>query len=199
LSKSQQQINVVPVPDTLPLSATTPSVSSAANTLDGGVSSVIKNIKHPVSLELMCRTDAATRAEIVWALKVVTSNYSFRSCDITSVFKVMFPNVEVIEKMTMGKTKTRYFITHAIGPYFYQILIEDVTTGGLYYTLLYDETCNTENKKELQIDIRYWSTTQNKVIVSHLQTFFLGCAEAKVLKDSVLLAVNKANCHWRDY
>lgn len=52
---------------------------------------------------------------------------------------------------------------------------------------------NSENKKELQIAIRYWSNSHNQVIILHLETLFLGSANAKTLDDFIFLTINKAN------
>lgn len=195
LSESQQQIQVVPGKELVSL----PSVSSASgvSTLNvrADVSTSQQYAGGAFSLELVCRRDATTRAEILWVLKVVMSNYSFRSCDDTTLlFKSMFPSsVDILHTMTLNRTKASYYATQAIGPYFYRLLTKDVVECGSYYTLFYDETRNSENKKELQIAIRYWSNSHNQVIISHLETLFLGSADAKTLKDSILLAIHRAN------
>ena len=148
-------------------------------------------------LQLFCRNDATSKAEILWILKVATSNYSLRSCDeIPLLFKEMFRNSQETESMTLNRTKARYLLTEASGPYFYCKLTTQIRESKLYYTVLYDETCNSANKKELQIDIRYWSKTENKVITSHLETFFLGLATGKIIFDHICLALKNADLSW---
>lgn len=61
---------------------------------------------------------------------------------------------------------------------------------------MYDETCNSANRKELQIDISYWSRNRNEVMSSHLQTFFLGSATVKILFDHICQALKNADLSW---
>jgi hypothetical protein len=149
------------------------------------------------SLELYCRNDATSRAEILWILKVATSNYSLRSCDnIPQLFNEMFRNSLETKSMTLNRTKARYLLTEASGPYFYNKLISEIRASEVYYTVMFDETCNSANRKELQVATRYWSKSENKVIISHLQTFFLGSATAKIIFDHICLTLKNADLSW---
>jgi len=63
----------------------------------------------------------------------------------------------------------------------------------VYYCIQYDETTNNENVKELRILIRYWSKLKNEVVTRHLETFFLGSATSKILKEKIVTAIGNAN------
>lgn len=92
------------------------------------------------------------KAELLWVLKIVLSDFSAASSDdIKNIFNAMFPG-EISSKFSMGRTKVKYFLTEAIGSYSYKYLLQDIRTA--YYTFAYDETTNTESTKELQIKIR---------------------------------------------
>ena len=62
----------------------------------------------------------ATRAELIWKMKCVQSNYSFASCeDIVPTFKAMFPpGYSPDDHMSLGSTKVSYIVGEATGPYF---------------------------------------------------------------------------------
>lgn len=130
-------------------------------------------------------------AELIWAMKCIASNYSAASCDgIGDVFKSMFPN-SVPDDFSLSRTKFRYFVADALGPYFRDHLTNDLS--GAYYTLIYDETTNAGGRKELQIFVRYWSNNCNRVISQHLQTFFIGQATAKDIQEKLNEALDNAN------
>ena len=61
----------------------------------------------------------ATRAEIIWAMKSISSNYSYNSCQgIPELFKVMFPESDTVQAFAMSKTKLRYIVHYGLAPYF---------------------------------------------------------------------------------
>lgn len=59
------------------------------------------------------------------------------------------------------------------------MITEDV--GESFFTICFDETTNVEDKKELQVAIRYWSKAKDEVISRHLQAYFIGRADAQIL------------------
>jgi len=74
------------------------------------------------------------------------------------------------KSLSLSRTKLSYLITEALGPYFKDIMIKDVQNS--FYSILFDETTNSGNEKELQICIRYWSEKEKEITVKHLETFF---------------------------
>ncbi|XP_048511379.1 uncharacterized protein LOC125500995 [Athalia rosae] len=144
----------------------------------------------PNQIELFSSKSAATKAEILWCLKIVVSDWSAASSQgIPDLFKEMFPNSVPIA-FTLSPAKLRYVITVALGPYFRETILEDCSAA--WYTLIYDETTNNESKKELQVALRYWSETEELVVIHHLETFFLGQAKAEDLEESIYKALDNA-------
>lgn len=128
------------------------------------------------------------RAELIWAMKSVKSNIAPAACeDLKDIFMAMFPKA-VPEKFSLGPTKLSYLITEALGPYFFNNMLEDAKNS--YYSLLYDETTNNSNHKELQVGIRYWSTKDNEVSFHHLKTVFMGHATAVEVADQLKTIIN---------
>jgi hypothetical protein len=123
-------------------------------------------------LALLNSSDCAKKADLMWCMKNVVSDFSVNSnCDIEEVFRAMFP--EVPARFCLSASKTRYtrIITDCLGPYFTERLLNDLKDE--YFTLQFDETTNPVGK-ELQFAIRYWSPFKNEVVVRHLETFFFG-------------------------
>ena len=66
-------------------------------------------------------------AKIKWCLKVVMSNFSFRSCsDINKLFRDMFPDSNIAKQFQLGKTKCAYFINYGIAPHFKLFLVRSM-------------------------------------------------------------------------
>lgn len=143
------------------------------------------------AIHLYSISDQSVVAELIWALKVVSSNYSFASSDgIVEVFQTMFSDA-IPKGFSMSRSKLTYLITDALGPYFREELIKDI--GNECYSIIYDETTNSEGNKELQVLIRYYSTSKCMVITQHLQTMFIGKATADILSVKIVGAVENAN------
>ena len=70
-----------------------------------------------------------------------------------------------------------YLISDGLGPYFRQTLCHDISQSGHGYTIQYDETGNSQGRKQCDILVRYWSEEKNEVIVRFLQTLFFGHAK----------------------
>lgn len=61
--------------------------------------------------------DETTKVELIWAMKVVGSHYSYASCDnIKEILDAMFPG-KILNNFTMSLSKVSYLISEATGPY----------------------------------------------------------------------------------
>ena len=153
----------------------------------------------PKAISLITNTHKSDKAELIWTMKCVASNFSGNSCQgIDRVFKAMFgeENNAFLKDFSLGPTKFSYIVTEALGPYFKDQMLQDAYKS--FFSVLYDETTNNEGKKELQISIKYWSEKHNEVVTSHLTSIFMGSAKAEdissnILKslDSLSLSLNK--------
>ena len=62
------------------------------------------------------------KVEILWALKCVMSHFLFKSTDITDMFKAMFPDSAIGQKIKFGPNELCYLICFGIASYFKQHL-----------------------------------------------------------------------------
>lgn len=142
-------------------------------------------------IQLYSTQDQASRAELIWALKSVSSNYSAASCDgISDIFNSMFPGA-MPAGFSRGRTKLSYLITDALVKYFHEEMLKDAQES--YFGLEFDETTNVENQKELQVAIRYWSNKLGRVLSKHLEIFFLGHATGAELSKYLFTALDNSN------
>ena len=87
-------------------------------------------------------SEEVLHAEVVWVIKVITSNYSFTSCkDISCLFSKMFSDNQIARSFSCGATKCAYLACFGICPYFHELLREKIRAVK-YYTLLFDESSN---------------------------------------------------------
>ena len=86
----------------------------------------------------------------------------------------------------MGHTIVSYLISHGLGPFFQECLIEDVISSEYFYTLHFDETVTNHSRKQLDILIRYFSKTSQTVQVRFVSALFFGHAYAHKVVDELL-------------
>lgn len=163
-----------------------------------------KSDHHPASsrnecapLRLYSCRDSALTAELIWCLKIVSSNMPIESCSgIVNIFKAMFPiEGSIPENFCLNPTKASYLITDALAPYFREIFISEVQQK--YFSLQYDETTNNAGQKELQVLVRYWSDSAGQITTKHLESFYMGHATAEDLKTNLLVAMEKSHLSLR--
>ena len=105
-------------------------------------------------LQCVLQKDESTEDELIWAMKVISSHYSYASCDnIKETFNAMFPG-KVPESFTMSSSKVSHLVSESSGPYFKQVLANNVKTSETPFTLQYDETTNVQVNKQLDIKIQ---------------------------------------------
>ena len=80
-------------------------------------------------------------------------------------------------------------VSEATGPYFKQVVADDVKNSGSPFTLQYDETTNAQINKQLDIKIRYCSSAQSQEVVHHLQTYLMGHATGRQLSEKIISPV----------
>lgn len=144
-------------------------------------------------LQLIDNRDAVTRAEIIWTMKNVSSNFSGKSCDdLGQTFKNMFPNEPACKDFTLASSKLSYMVSDCVGPHFRDIFLNDVRKSEAHYTLCFDETTNDASQKELQTSIRYYSENQKRILEAHLETFFIENGKAETIVKYLFLSLSNA-------
>lgn len=146
------------------------------------------------TLKLTDHRDEATRAEIIWTMKNVSSNFSGKSCDdISETFKNMFPKEPACKEFSLAHSKLSYMISDCVGPHFRDVLLSDVRSSNAHYTLCFDETTNEGSYKELQTSLRYYSERKRRIQEFHLETFFIENGKGETIVKYLLLGLSNAN------
>ena len=120
------------------------------------------------------QSQEVTNAEIIWCLKVIESHFSYRSCsDIGVLFKAMFTDSDIAQRFSLGKTKIAYNIAFGIAPYFENQLLEELRDKQ--FVICFDEALNkVVQRGQMDLVVKYWSDTQNKVSTRYLNSVFMG-------------------------
>lgn len=101
------------------------SGAAVAGMAVGGAAVLV--LPSPSPRSAMTLTDQVTKAEIIWALKAVDSNYSYSSCDdFVPIMQRLDPSSVVFQKMSLGRNKTSYIISHGLYPYFMKNIIKSI-------------------------------------------------------------------------
>ncbi|CAF4082415.1 unnamed protein product, partial [Rotaria sp. Silwood1] len=127
-----------------------------------------------------------TKAETLWALNVARRGFSYNSCDsIGDIFRSMFPDSKIAEQFNMQSKKISYVISHGIGPYFHRDLIKQLKRCEKF-VLCIDEQTNVQNKKQLDLLVKFWSYDEGLVVTRYYKSILLGHAQANVLQDAII-------------
>ena len=172
-SKDSQATTSTAAASTIESTPTTQSASTTAASHTGTLESYII----PISV---------ITAEIRWAMKVVVSHFSFRSCiNLSDMFTTMFYDSDVAKGFTLGKTKCNYFITYGLAPIYKKNLIAAIKKSP-YFTLHFDESMNKILQTE-QMDacIRFWCEKSNMVKSRYLDSAFFNRPNAVNIADGI--------------
>jgi hypothetical protein len=130
-------------------------------------------------------------AEILWALYMSKKDIPFAACDnIGSLFSRMFP-CPVADHFSMASTKASYIVSDGLGPYVGNDTASEIIKEKTGYTLLYDETTTTQNVKQMDLLVRYWSTSDGRVQRKFLEAFHFGHAKGQSVAAEILGTLEK--------
>ncbi|CAF4107403.1 unnamed protein product [Rotaria sordida] len=140
------------------------------------------NKNKPLALD-----DQVTKAEILWSLKVAQKGLSYNLCnELNELFSSMFPDSSIAGNFSIQADKMSYVVSHGLGPYFKKKLIEDVKKPDKF-VLIFDEQTNNQNKKQLDMLLRYWSNEKQCVVNRFYKSIILlGHAYAKTIRDIII-------------
>ena len=117
-------------------------------------------------------------AQIYWMAKTASCNFSFSSNDhIAGTFQKMFPDSKIAAKFSLSRTSSSYMISEGMAPYFRKSIVQDLLNSDLPFSMHFDETTTSQVKKQMDLTLRYWSPTHNKVWVTFYTSLFFGHAE----------------------
>ena len=131
------------------------------------------------TLSKFLRRDDVTRAEIIWALRVIYHHLFYRCFeDLSTTFQQMFTDSEIDKKFSLGNTKVSYVIVHGLAPYFHDNVAK-VLNDCNYFVACFDEALNhVVQRGQMDVHIRFWNETQGKVATRYLASAFRGHARA---------------------
>ena len=123
--------------------------------------------------------DQITKAEILYAFKLMDSHGSMNSCNhISDLFSLMFPDSEIAKGFRMCSDKAAYVINHGLGPYF-ERKIKKIMNESEFLVAQFDESLNKVSQRgQMDLHIRYIDSS-NMVQTKYVTSAFLGhaCAE----------------------
>ncbi|XP_037284486.2 uncharacterized protein LOC119177183 [Rhipicephalus microplus] len=141
-------------------------------TLDFSNGSANTSLEHQVS-----------KAETTFALSVVAKGIPFSWGDTaTSIYHCMFPDSDIAKKFSCGRIKLARIVSHGLGPYFKGQVVTELCQPNVYFSIMIDEMPEPELRvQQLDVLVRYFSSSQQEVVVEHVQSFDLGRATAEII------------------
>ena len=99
-----------------------------------------------IALASTCTTSAAPtqcisrddvlNVEVLWAIKTVMSHYYINSSSNTGeLFKMMFPDSQIAQKFSCGKTKCSCLNIHGLASYFHDRMLASLKDGNVKYVI----------------------------------------------------------------
>ena len=154
------------------VSESAPSTSASTTPLNASSSSQI-------TLGLSVNMTNKLKAEIIWALKSVTSGFSNNSCNESNeLFRTMFPDSNIAKQFMLGEDKLRYAVNFGLAPYFKELLTGNFTNSPCH-VISFDESMNSVTQK-CQIDfiIRFWNEMEEQVQSRYWDSDIIGHSKA---------------------
>lgn len=137
--------------------------------------------------------DKVSAAEAMWLFKVAENDLSFRDCSSTpKLFQNMFPDSDICKRFTMSKDKASYVLQDGLSPLLSEWLCESVKKCQGCFTLIFDETSTIQNRKQMDLLLRYWDEERNQVVSAYLGSFFFCRAKAADVAEMLKLLHNDA-------
>ena len=103
-----------------------------------------------------------TKAEILFAIQSVMSHFTHNSWnDFPALFKLIFPDSEIVLKILLGRTKLGHVINYGLASYFRGKLFNSLKLESVYvtpkFTSCFDESFNRiSNRKQLDVHLIYF-------------------------------------------
>ncbi|CAF3349075.1 unnamed protein product, partial [Rotaria socialis] len=140
------------------------SIKQPPPSTDGAISIPqlkLDSTKRPITFDFQ---ELVTKAEAIWALTVAQRGYSFNSCDeIGDAFCHMFPDSKIAQEFSMQSRKT-----------------------SVKFVLCFDEQTNNQDRKQLDLLVKYWCYDQGLVVTRYYKSILLGHATAAILKTAII-------------
>ena len=85
-------------------------------------------------------SDESWSVEVLWAMRVVASHYSYNSCtDAEKLFQRMLPDSVIAKSFTCGERKCTYVVCYGLAPHFSQQLTKEIQDDGLFRCVVHGD------------------------------------------------------------
>ena len=92
---------------------------------------------------------------------------------------MLFPDSQIAQKFSCGKTKCSYLITHGLASYFHDRMLASLKDDDVKYVISLDESLNrTQQQEQMDVIIHFWDNEKNKVCSRYFDSSFLGHTSA---------------------
>ena len=118
--------------------------------------------------------------EVLFTFSVASCNIAYTYGDVASKsFPKMFHDSQIAKDFTCGRKKLSYMISDGVGLYIKEQLKHEIVNSGNFYSLLIDESPISEKRvKQLDVNVRFFSESQQQLILHHLESYHIGSAKA---------------------
>lgn len=131
-----------------------------------------KDVPKRTQLTIDCSLkDKASAAEATWVFFTAENDLTLRCSDGSpAMFQRMFPDSKITQEFTMSRQKCSYVIQDGIGPLLLRQLCQTLSSSTCCYTLMFDETSTSQTRKQMDLLVRYWCETEDRVVVTKYLT-----------------------------
>ena len=99
----------------------------------------------------MFSSPAALKAEIVLAIKSVTSHISARTMDeFPSLLQYIFPDSQIAKQVQLHRTKLGYVVNHGLAPYYKETIISAIKDASHFVACFDESFVAVSNRKQLE-------------------------------------------------
>ncbi len=147
-------------------------------------------------------TTKVLKAEVLWALKVMNSHYSYKlSEDAACLFQATFPNSQFAGRFACGEKKCSYVCTYGLAPYFKKLIVKEVSQQPAY-VMLFDESPNKHlQSKQMDLHVRLRDGPEVKFIGHPLAANIVEKLSKTLSETGLLnlmkLSIDGPNVNWK--
>ena len=135
-------------------------------------------------------------AEAKWLFKISKRDMTLRDCDFTpELFRQMFPDSQVAKQFSMSRQKASYVLQDGLGPLLSKWLVTSINASEGAFTLMFDETTTLQNRKQMDLLVRFWDEKQNLVTTRYLTSLFFARATALDITGMLMSLQEEGNCN----
>ena len=103
---------------------------------------------------------------------------------MTSLAKTVMVQCSVVaKKFTFCRQKASYVASTGLGRLLAKQICSRVAESSSAFTMAFDETTIVQNKKQMDILLRYWSDCKKPVVTKYLVSFYFARVSADVIVD----------------